>query len=274
MAAVSLGIAFKGPEGIVLAADSRVTLTAELNRPGQPAMTVPATYDNARKLLAIAGQPFAGVVTFGAGAINTPEGPRTAHSFLPDFESELADAGRLRVGEIAQRLSDFFSDKWNLQTPPQPAGNEMVFYVAGYDERAVHGCLYSMSIPAQPAPQEVHAGTFGIQWGGQREIVDRLLDGFDARASQLAEQHLTLDEGQRDALAAHLKQNLSLPIPYQFLPLQDCVDLATLLVRTTAQLQTWTIGIRGVGGAVDVATITRTEGFVALQVKKVQGEEY
>lgn len=40
-------------------------------------------------------------------------------------------------------------------------------------------------------------------------------------------------------------KDLGLPIPYQFLPLQDCVDLAILLIRTTAELQKFLVDIRG-----------------------------
>ena len=72
---VSLGIAFKGPEGIVLAADSRVTLmalktgVAVPTQPGQPAppqaALLPATFDNATKLLKVKGQNYVGAVTYG-----------------------------------------------------------------------------------------------------------------------------------------------------------------------------------------------------------------
>jgi hypothetical protein len=90
---VSLGIVFKGPEGIVLAADSRVTLTFQPVAPPQPAgaapqpvMVVPAFYDNATKLLRCAGQDYVAVVTYGLGAIGLAE-PRTAHSYLPELGS-------------------------------------------------------------------------------------------------------------------------------------------------------------------------------------------
>ena len=80
---MSLGLAFKGAEGIVLAADSRVTLTAAIQPPagavGAPTMLLPSTYDNATKLLRIHGQDYVGAVTYGAGAIGAKE-PRTAHS--------------------------------------------------------------------------------------------------------------------------------------------------------------------------------------------------
>lgn len=87
---MSLGIAFKGPEGIVLAADSRVTLNAEM-RNGDERLLLPSTFDNATKLLKINGQEHVGVVTYGLGALGTHQ-PRTAHSFLPEFETQARKA--------------------------------------------------------------------------------------------------------------------------------------------------------------------------------------
>jgi len=112
---MSLGIAFKGPEGIVLAADSRVTLMAQI--PGEN-MLVPATYDNATKLLKIAEQKYVGAVTYGLGAIGQAQ-PRTAHSYIPELEENLKKegVGRLQVKDFAQRLSAFFMDRWTAQMP-------------------------------------------------------------------------------------------------------------------------------------------------------------
>ena len=47
---MSLGIAFKGPEGIVLATDSRVTLSGPLAGSN---LLVQSHYDNATKLLKV-----------------------------------------------------------------------------------------------------------------------------------------------------------------------------------------------------------------------------
>ena len=82
---MSLGIAFKGPEGIVLAADSRVTLNAS-RKDGNKEVVIPATYDHATKLLRVSHQKHVGAITYGLGAISNKE-PRTAHSFLPEFLS-------------------------------------------------------------------------------------------------------------------------------------------------------------------------------------------
>ena len=108
---MSLGIAFKGPEGIVLAADSRVTLNGV-----QGKQLLPSYYDNATKLLRIQGQDFVGVVTYGLGAIGLTE-PRTAHSFIPEFEATLANVDRLSVGEFAVRLSAFFMGLFTANMP-------------------------------------------------------------------------------------------------------------------------------------------------------------
>ena len=71
---MSLAIAIKGPEGIVLAVDSRVTLTSikehvneQKNERTKEVMQ--ATYDNASKLLRVSGQNYVGAVTFGVAAL-------------------------------------------------------------------------------------------------------------------------------------------------------------------------------------------------------------
>jgi hypothetical protein len=83
---------------------------------------------------------------------------------------------------------------------------------------------------------------------------------------------LQLTDAQKQELDQFLGPIFNLPIPYQFLPLQDCVDLSIFLIRTTIELQKWMVGIRGVGGVIDVATITRTDGFQFVQRKAIKGD--
>jgi len=271
---MSLGIAFKGPEGIVLAADSRVTLTGQLQQANQPVMLLPSTYDNATKLLKVKGQDHVGAVTYGIGAIGQTE-PRTAHSYIPEFEHELKDVGRLSVQDFTDRLSKFFLNKWNEQKMPTTPGQDMVFLVGGYDEGAPYGKVFDIYIPSRPAPFEWHSGLgqFGIVWGGQREYADRLIHGFDGRLPELAKNFLNLDDKKQNELGQYLQGQLQAPVPFAFLPLQDCVDLAIFLIRSTIIMQHWVVGVRGVGGAIDIAVITRTEGFLDIQKKKITGEE-
>jgi hypothetical protein len=115
-------------------------------------------------------------------------------------------------------------------------------------------------------------------WGGQAQIAVRLLNGFDPATPQLVRDflHVPLQQGQQaqpDPLEVELRTKLGAKIPWQFLPLQDCIDLSIFVLRATITLQKWTVDVRGVGGAIDLATITRTtEGFRYVQQKHVAGE--
>ena len=269
---MSLGIAFKGPEGIVLAADSRVTLTAEMENSGTK-LLLPSTFDNATKLLQITGQKYVGIVTYGLGAIGQQE-PRTAHSFLPELEDQLSkeEPDRISVEKFATKFSDFFFQQWKTSMPEKYSGPDMVFLIGGFDEAAPYGKVYEVDIPSKPIPTEQNVGQFGIIWGGQLEFTNRLIKGFDPRLPTILKDSLNLSADQLDSLVKRLESTLSSRIPYQFLPLQDCVDLSIFLIRTTMELQRWIVDVRGVGGSIDVATITRTDGFKPIQQKTIVGQ--
>jgi hypothetical protein len=239
-------------------------------------MLLPATYDNATKLLRVSGQDYAGAVTYGLGALGQ-QTPRTAHSYIPEFEEELAKAhvGRLSVLDFAKKLSDFFMRQWQQLGMPQAqqySGPDMTFLVGGYDVKEPYGTVFEFFIPKKPSPKEWHKDTFGMVWGGQKEFTDRLIQGFDDALPILVQKHLGITDNQRDGLKDYLKNNLQAKIPFPFLPLQDCVDLSIMLIRTTIAIQNWIVGIRGVGGAIDVATITRTGKFKPVQQKRISGE--
>jgi hypothetical protein len=284
VAPVSLAVVFKGPEGLVLAADSRVTLMAGQPVPGGIQM-LPVFFDNATKLLSLDSYKHLGIVTYGQGTIGEEE-PRTAHSFLPELEQHLRKRpkptrrardgtatkstrpGRLTVKQIADGIGTFFRQQWRKAKMPAEA-DPMVFLVAGFDQGASYGRVFEVSVPDTPKPVELHADGFGISWGGITFYAERLLSGVAPRAIEIASDELGLTPAQANNLAARWKTELHLPIPYPLLPLQDCVDLATFLVKMTADVMTWTIGIQGVGGDIDVAAITRTEGFQPVQQKRV-----
>jgi hypothetical protein len=267
---MTLAVGFKGSEGIVLAADSRVTIQAISQPPGAPhPLIIPATYDNATKLLKVQGQEYVAAVTYNAGAVGVQQ-PRTAHSLLPEFEAQLSGESRLSVEQFAQRLSAFFHDQWN--TRGGGTGGAMEFIVGGYDEGDAYGKLFTFSVPTALAPAEQCQNDFGIQWGGQSEITSRIINGYDHPLLTLVQGKIPPIAQGLDALKAEMAAASGAKIPYQFLPLQDCVDLSMLMIRTTAQILEYQIGIRGVGGHIDVATITRKEGFQYVQRKEIRGE--
>jgi hypothetical protein len=257
---MSLGMVIKAPEGIVLSAESRVTLAA--TPPAGPPIHV--NFDNATKLFGFnSPHNYVGVVTYGLAAI----GLRTAHSFLPEFEATLP-GDRLTIAEFAKQLSNFYLAQWNVSPPPNYTGPQMTFLVAGYDNNQPYGRVYQFDIPNVPNPVEHQSGGFGLTWGGQREMVDRLLQGYDNNLPGLLTANLGLNPTQQTALNTTLQQ-LQLPIPLQALPLQDCVNLALFFLNTTILGQRLTVGIRGCGGEIDVAVVTRREGFKFLRRKEL-----
>ena len=274
---MSLGVAIKGPDGIALAADSRITLEAKQAKSN---MVLPVTFDNASKLLTF-NRPdlglkdphrFVAAVTYGTAVIGTKTNDlRTAHSYIPELIGLLGDSRKSTI-DYSTQISEFFTGQWKkAKMPKDYQGPPMTFVVGGFDEGEAYGKIFLFEIPNAPDPTERSAGEFGITWGGQLEFAARLMIGFDPSLPGLVERALDLDQSGKDKLQTALK-TLSMPVPYSVLPLQDCIDLSTFLIRMTMQAQSLAIGVRGVGGPIDVATITRTEGLRFIQRKMSHGE--
>jgi hypothetical protein len=265
---MSLGIAVKGSEGLVLAADSRVSLQAQA--PGGPSYLV--TFDNATKLLAF-NEPhnYIGAVTWGDAVIGKEVTDiRTVHSFLSEFEVGLP-RDRMPVEEFALELSRFFLNQWRAKMPANHQTPGIVFVVAGYNQQEAYGRVYLFNIPNAPTPVEQSPGDFGITLGGQNEHVIRLLQGYDPKVIEIAKQTCRLSNPQVEALR-HALGSLLMGIPYAVLPLQDCIDLAVFLIKMTVAAQNLSVVLRGVGGAIDVAVITQRDGLKPIQRKELVGQ--
>ena len=264
---MSLGVVVKGPEGVVLAADTRVTINAQSSRLAVPILV---NFDNATKLLTFGDKHnFVAAVTYGDAII----GGRTASSFLPELAHALGEA-RLSVFEYAMRVSSFFLDRWKeAGKPTDEAADGMKFILAGYNESDPYGEVYVFNVPNAPDPIPQKKGTqFGMNWGGQLDIASRLIHGYDPILPSLMAEQLDIPQDRIEDARNALQPKLEHRIPFGMLPLQDCVDLATFLVRTTITAQRFAITVRGVGGSIDVVAITRTKGVEWIQRRDLHGE--
>lgn len=196
---------------------------------------------------------------------------------MPEFEQRvLENKNRLKVEEYSQALSKFYMDRWNETTPSGHTGPNVTFVVGGYDKGDAYGKVFLFEIPGQPNPKRQDLGDdkFGMTWGGQLDVACRLVHGFDPALISIIQEALKFNDKQGKKVRQTLMANLQYPIPYQVLPLQDCIDLAIFLIRTTVVAQNLAIAVRGVGGPIDVAVITRTKGLQYVQQKEIHGEEY
>ena len=263
---MSLAVVVKGPEGLVLAADTRITVSAQ--REGTPGPIV-VNYDNATKVLGFSEpHDWVGAVTYGDALIGT----RTAHSFVPELELELSRK-RYTVLEYAQFLSAFYRTRWEDAGSASAAPSEgMSFIVGGYDRESPYGSVFIFNIPHAPEPEIRNERDFGMTWGGQLEITNRIIHGYDPQLFPRIRERLEMSETDIRSVEESIKPHFQYTVPYEVLPLQDCVDLAIFLIRTTITAQNLAIGLRGVGGTIEVATVTRTRGLQWLQRKEIHGE--
>lgn len=272
---MSLGIIIKGPEGIVVAADSRVTLSSNAQLPDGSIVRQDFNFDNSNKLLHFSDKEhhgFVGAVTYGEAVF--PNTLRTAHSYVPEFETNVLKDKRLTVEEYARLIGKFYSEIWADAASGDHQGPGMVFIVGGFDSDSAYGKVFVLSVPSSPEPSPRTPGEtdFGMTWGGQLSIPSRIVHGYDPRFLLIIQQLLNLEDDKIKEIREELKKHIEYKIPYQVLPLQDCVDLAILMIRTTIKAQALSAGLRGVGGMIEVATITRTKPLEFVQQKEVRGE--
>ena len=259
---MSLGVIVKAPEGLVLAAESRMTLTVK--RPNN--QVLPVHFDNATKLFSFQQCNKIGVVTWGQALI----GKRSAQNLMPEFEADIQKESELSVLDFANFLSKFFVRHWNTEMKSS-TGPPITFAVGGFDKDEPYGKVYLIEIPNKPDPEERNSEGFGYTWGGQREMVDRITRGYDPAVPQLIAKKFNFNRNKISQLENELRQ-LQIPFPIDTMPLQDCVNLAVFFIRTTITAQSLSIGLRGCGGPIDVATITQADGLKFVQKKQITGE--
>lgn len=262
---MTLIVTCKGPEGLALAADSRATAMVTMDSGQQNVLYM----DTATKLFSLTGQPYVGLLAWGEYFFGNGQ---SISGCIPDLEAKLAERSggrRLTVAEVTGEVSAFFAEQW--RTHAQPAGNgPMWFQVAGFDEGDTQGKRYQVGIPDQPTPEQF-ADNVGITWGGQSELVARLMNGVDPAAPEIAKSELTLSDDQVGRVDSRWHNELALRLRPDGLPLQSCVDLAVYLVTMTIAALSFTYGrIQGVGGPVDVATITQANGFQWVGRKQIE----
>ena len=200
-----------------------------------------------------------------------PNDLRTANSFVPEFEASLPNK-RLTILEFATLFSEFFLDQWEFRMPSDYSSAGMTFVFGGFNQDEPYGEVYQFNIPNLPTPKEESANTFGITWGGQPEFVTRLIKGYDPELPKIVKRKLALSDAQIAELTVALLP-LNMGIPYAVLSLQDCIDLAVFLVKTTIGGQSLSMRLRGVGGAIDVSAIQSRDGIRIVQEKKLVGEK-
>jgi len=146
------------------------------------------------------------------------------------------------------------------------------FLVAGYNADKSHE-VYVSYLPGdikKTRNSKEKGKEYGASWIGQTDLVSRIILGFDPRIGNLAS-----IQKIGNSIGNELR-NLEYSIQWGTMTLQDGVDFSDLMIKTTTAIQRFSDGIvaepgdvPGVGGDVDIAVITKNNGFVWINKKSI-----
>lgn len=281
---MTLAVTVVCQDGVVVAADSRTTLANHrMLRVGS---------DFTHKVFESGG---VAVATYGEAFV----ADRSIASHMDEFAA--VEAGNCHhPGPVAERLAAFFGDRVDAQWadeadraggaggpagghegsgPPPPDVAALGFLVSGYDDAGV-GEAWEVTLPDRRVTQlATTANRGGAVWRGQSDVVNRIVRGVDLEL--LWRLAAVNDMDDRVEAVMPLLDECGYRIPFDSMNLQDGIDFAVLCIRTTVDVQRLTLGPfatapefswPGVGGPIEIATVTTAEGFRWVQRTAVQGE--
>lgn len=216
-------------EGIVMAADSRLTLTIPRPASGGQINTLSITSSDSAKKLFLAPNNV-GIATCGAADI----GGVPIAGFVESFIVEKLKNLTLTAEQVASELQTYF---FALGVRPGT-----IFHIAGYAQSAVSLDQTVFFVdPANNALKRLNpVNQQGANWGGEIDVLQRLLNDVA----------LTQPGGQTSIPLP------SFPVPFEFFTLQDAIDFAFYGIRSTIDTLRFQTREKTVGGAVDVLVIT------------------
>lgn len=180
------------------------------------------------------------------------------------------------VKEIVDRAHEFFAGKYAEIDPPPANPHGFEFWIGGYGANCDNAEIWKIVIangevnaPELIADQSVSGH---VAWGGQPKPIQRLILGYD---QDLGEALIAtgLPEDSVDPVLAQVQQRLLTPLVEAAMPVGDAIALADFLVDLTKRYFAFLPGADVVGGATDIATVTKHEGFKWIQRKHYYSPE-
>jgi hypothetical protein len=241
---MSLVITVFVPEGIVIAADSRLSLTySTKDQTTQKEFLHMITASDSNDKVFLVKDRF-GIGTYGVADI---KGMPIA-GFINRFVEEKV-TGDTEIDQIPQRLLDFFGEPYGFP--------DVCFQVAGYKiEKGVSSQhVYVMKIASKSVTRINTAHIpFGANWGGETEIMSRLLSPVKLKQG---DNWIELDAA---------------PLPFNFFTLQDAIDFSVYAVRTTIESFRFQQRPKTVGGAIDILVLKPGEMPFWVAKKKYKAD--
>jgi hypothetical protein len=268
---LTIAISIKINDGIVLASDSASTIFGP-DSAGQ--LAVRSVYNNANKVFNLRKDFPIGAISWGAGSI----GRASVSTIMKDLRQRFRGGSSSHphwelkenaytVEQVAQHLKEFVFDELYSPTFTGSVSRkpDLGFIVAGYstlhapmaDEFQIDINNGACTGPTRiRAPEEI-----GMTAGGDTEALNRLMNGTAGELPRALQDVFRVPLEQSTAAMDLLQRMLRVPLIEPAMPLQDAIDLAEFLVDLTIRFSRFTPGPPTVGGPIEIAAISKHEGF-------------
>ena len=271
---MTIAISLKVNDGVVLAADSASTIIA-LSPGGE--LFVRNVYTNADKIFNLCkGWPI-GAITWGVGSI----GQESIATLIKDFRERLTgndaqqDEWKLRdtyqLRSVAEKLREFiFDEKYQPAFKEWATKPDLGFLVAGFSPKQSLAEEYQIEIKNGECsgPYLVRAQTeWGIRWNGEPEAINRLVLGFSSGVLNVLAEQFQFDDKKRQLFIQQMSGKYAAQFVIDAMPIKDAINLAEFLVETTIKYSRYSSGPTTVDGPVEIAAITKHEGFKWIKRK-------
>lgn len=275
---MTIAIAVKVNDGLVLATDSAGTLTTTDLSGNTGIFNV---YNNANKVFNLRkGLPL-GAMTYGVGNI----GAASISTLTKDFRalSEASgspyaiDSGNYTIQDVADKYRDFMLAEYlsAYGSGPFPS-SDTGLVIGGYSTSAPLSEVYEFALQngqATPVTCTRAQGVGGILTYAQNEAVSRLIYGLPSQMADVLANNLGVPQNQILPTLQVMIQAFTIPLCPDAMPIQDAIDLAEFLVDLTIKYSRFIPGTATVGGPVEIAAITKYEGFKWIRRKHYFGSE-
>lgn len=262
-------VAVKVHECIVFAADSASTLSVTKLDGSSEILNV---YNNADKVFNLHRSLPIVAMTCGMGHI----GGRSISNLAKEFRHILSvgehslDVDNYTIEEVVQRGHTFISEHYASAKPTPEAGDYLEFWVGGFGSNNRHGEIWRVvvaeGVTQSPECRCGEADPQAITWGGQGEAIARLILGIDPQSIR-ALVDAGVDAKVANTFFDEARKRIEKPVCHATMPTIDAIRLADFLVETTKGYFSFAFGSDIVGGATDIATVTKWEGFKWIRRK-------
>jgi hypothetical protein len=259
---VTVIVSVKINDGIIMASDSASTLGNQI-------------YLTADKIVNLAkGFPI-GIMVTGSGSI----GSESAATLFKDLRTRLTptsghawaiDPTSYTIQQVAERVKEFMFDEKIAAIPGTEAW--MRLRICGYSAGRPLAEVWEVLLQGNqcPGPTVVQTESqFGCRWDGEYDALNRLIlgCGFGERFQNAAAVALGIPAAQVEAATLQIVEALQETMAVPAMPVQDAIDLARYMVEVTTGFVRFSLQRqpKSVGGAVEIAAITKHEGFRWVQ---------